>query len=557
MSFIDTNINNYTINELFSILENPSSNEEIIYTTDKYIKKYKNENNPKMVSFFKNIQNKLLSLNFFYDSQQNGIINNSIGEKENFKEKDVEDTTDQTKEWIKNIPALSQSNNIQNNKITDRIQQVGIYNDDTHYPMARNQLGINNNINIPVSQDKLNPNLENITSRLIMLDSLYRQSSTEEYDNTSTTDYVCDLSDQLRNVLSLRLYSYQIPNSWYLIDVSYGNSCFWIYNNLNYFEINITSGNYTPTTLITELITIINSAGFLTVTTTNIYYTTSTGKITFNFDGITDPSGNIINGTDYESDLLTNPRLIFFDYTQTLKSTTSKCYSSLNYTFTNTLGWIMGFRTASESILTSGNTADAIFDYYGSKYFILIIDDYNQNHINNGLVTITELSKKLDVPFYFTPDTAYTCSNFNNTTYYNNLNIPNTNDDLYIISDKVIDKTKTIVQVLPNAPRTITNSQIYTINEIIKNNSRNTKFKILPANPNDSFAIFTLDKNNLSLGNFITENGSSLQTNKRVYFGPVDIDRLRVRLIDDRGNLVNFNGLNWNIILIAEILYQY
>jgi len=556
MSNIDTNINNYTINELFSILDNPSSNEEVIYTTNKYINKYTNENNSKMVAFFQNIQNKLSSLNFFYDSDQNGITNSSIDEKGNIQEYDDEDSDNQTKEWLQNLPALSQNNNIQNNKITDRTQQVGIYDDDTHYPMARNQLGVNNNINIPISQDKLNPNLENITSRLIMLDSLYRQSSTE-YDNTSITDYVCDLSDQLRNVLSLRLYSYQIPNSWYLIDVSYGNSCFWIYNNLNYFEINIPSGNYSPTTFITELITIINSAGFLTATTTNIYYTTATGKITFDLDGITDPSGNIIYGTDYESELITDPRLIFFDYTQTLKCSTSNCSSSLNYTFTNTLGWIMGFRKASESILSSGNTADSIFDYYGSKYFILIIDDYNQNHINNGLVTITELSKKLDVPFYFTQDTAYTCSNFNDTAYYNNLNIPNTNDDLYIISDKVIDKTKTIPQVLPNAPRTITNSQIYTINEIIKNNSRNTKFKILPANPNDSFAIFTLDKNNLSLGNFITENGSSLQTNKRVYFGPVDIDRLRVRLIDDRGNLVNFNGLNWNIILIAEILYQY
>jgi hypothetical protein len=556
MNNIDTNIDNYTINELFSILNNPSSNEEMMYTTNKYINKYTNENNNQMLTFFKNIQNKLSSLSFFYDSDQNEITNNTIDEKENIQENDDEDTNNQTKEWLQNLPALSQNNNIQNNKITDRTQQVGIYDDDTHYPMGRNQLGINNNINVPISQDKLNPNLENITSRLIMLDSLFRQSSTE-HDNTSITDYVCDLSDQLRNVLSLRLYSYQIPNSWYLIDVSYGNSCFWIYNNLNYFEINITSGNYTPTTFITELITTINSAGFLTVTTTNIYYTTSTGKITFNFDGITDPSGNIIYGTDYESELITDPRLIFFDYTQTLKCSTSSCYSSLNYTFTNTLGWIMGFRKASESILNSGNTADAIFDYYGSKYFILIIDDYNQNHINNGLVTITELSKKLDVPFYFTQDTAYTCSNFNNTAYYNNLNIPNTNDDLYIISDKVIDKTKIIPQVLPNAPRTITNSQIYTINEIIKNNSRNTKFKILPANPNDSFAIFTLDKNNLSLGNFITENGSSLQTNKRVYFGPVDIDRLRVRLIDDRGNLVNFNGLNWNIVLIAEILYQY
>ena len=44
MSNIDTNIDNYTINELFSILDNPSSDEEIIYTTDKYINKYTNEN---------------------------------------------------------------------------------------------------------------------------------------------------------------------------------------------------------------------------------------------------------------------------------------------------------------------------------------------------------------------------------------------------------------------------------------------------------------------------------------------------------------------------------
>ena len=59
------------------------------------------------------------------------------------------------------------------------------------------------------------------------------------------------------------------------------------------------------------------------------------------------------------------------------------------------------------------------------------------------------------------------------------------------------------------------------------------------------------------MGHYITENSSSLQTNKRNYFGPVDIEKLRIKLLDDRGNIVNLNGLDWNIVLIAEVLYQY
>lgn len=538
MSYIDTNVNNYTDDELFTILSNPNTKQEIVNTTNSYMKKYKNENNSNMYNFFKDIQTRLLSsLSDTGEDEYDGENNN------------------QTNEWWKNNPALNQDDTTQSNKITDRTQKIDVY-DNTHLPMARQQLGVNNNFNVPVAQDKLNPNLENITSRLIVLDSLYRQASNDG-ENSSATDYVCDLSDQLRNVLSLRLYSYQIPYSWYVFDSFYGNTCFWVYNNLQYFEINIPSGNYTPSTFITQLIQVFYTAGFSGVSSTNLYYTSSTGKITINLDGITDPSGSVIYGTTFvenqDGDTITNPRLIFFDYTKTLTCTgNSSCSISNNYTFNNTLGWIMGFRTASENILIGGNTCESIFDYYGPRYFILIIDDYNQNHINNGLVTITELSTKLPIPSYFTTDTAYVCNNFDNTISSNN-----TNADLYIETEKVIDGTKTIPQIIPSAPRTITNSQIYTINQIIKNNSRNTKYKVLPANPSDSFAVIGLDKNNLSLGQFMTENGSSLQTNKRIYFGPVNIDRLRIRLLDDRGNIVNLNGMDFNIILIAELLYQY
>ena len=58
-------------------------------------------------------------------------------------------------------------------------------------------------------------------------------------------------------------------------------------------------------------------------------------------------------------------------------------------------------------------------------------------------------------------------------------------------------------------------------------------------------------------GDLYVEFGGSLQDNKRIYFGPVNIDRMRVKLYDDKGNILNMNGADWSITLIADILYQY
>ena len=58
-------------------------------------------------------------------------------------------------------------------------------------------------------------------------------------------------------------------------------------------------------------------------------------------------------------------------------------------------------------------------------------------------------------------------------------------------------------------------------------------------------------------GNLLVEVSGSIQENKRVYFGPVDIDRMAVKLLDDKGNVLNLNGNDWCVTLIAECLYQY
>ena len=58
-------------------------------------------------------------------------------------------------------------------------------------------------------------------------------------------------------------------------------------------------------------------------------------------------------------------------------------------------------------------------------------------------------------------------------------------------------------------------------------------------------------------GTLLVEFSGSLQDNIRTYFGPVNIDRMHVKLLDDKGNVLNLNGADWSITLISENLYQY
>ena len=149
----------------------------------------------------------------------------------------------------------------------------------------------------------------------------------------------------------------------------------------------------------------------------------------------------------------------------------------------------MGFRLPLQPIFSGGNTPQAVINLFGSKYFILVLDDYNQNHINNGLITITELSKTLPLPTYYNASQPYVCSpnvtslpatlnptimgNLSNVTA-NQANALGVNPDTFVnsLQDKLDFGTGNVVQVLPSAPRTLTQAQIYTINEIIKNRNK-------------------------------------------------------------------------------------
>jgi hypothetical protein len=533
----DTNVDNYTIPELLTILdlENDPTSDEVIQKTEFYIDKFTNEDNEEMVNFFTDMQNTLLQ---YVEDNNNDEIEKTPSAK-------------QTKEWYEN-EVIKQANTQQSNKNTDRKQKIDVYN-SPHLPMNREHLGINNTFQVPVAQDVLNPNLKNTTSRIIVLDSQYRQSTNPA---ETATDYTLDLSEPLLNVLSLRLYSFSIPYTWYTIDAMYGNTCFWITFvgddklPITSAKISIEPGNYSITTIVTALSASITASG-ITWPSDPTHVSVSIGpnnaKITLNLWG-GEYQGLTIDATTI---------ITFFDATADL-SCNSVCAMSM--AVNQTLGWALGFRVPVVNVIETGNVAIAIPELYGPKYFILVIDDLNQNHINSGLIGITETSKVVKLPSYYSPDLPYTCIPANpagTNVAYNSLALANDADAGTLIIDKLDATYAPTPRVLPSAPRILTQSQIYTINEILKNNGKTFNYKLKAPVVSDTFAILPIKLGNMKMGDVNTEFGGSMQDNKRIYFGPVNISRLRVKLLDDRGNIVNLNGCDWCFTLISENLYQY
>lgn len=568
---IDTNVSHYTLSELMAIIGVNDLDEDQIKTQTNLLHRKFFHKNPQLAVFFHEIQSQLIQ---YAESLDENAPDENEDEEDNTERKiHVEGYTNMSNEavypagdkqltnWYEN-QSLKQNDKNQSDKITDRKQKIDVFGNQ-HVPMNREQIATTDTYQVPVKQDSLNPNLKNTITRFVNLDSQFRQY-TNGIDSVST-DYTLDLSDTLKDTLSLRLYSYQIPYNWYVIDSAYGNTCLWIaetIDNIIYnIPISLPPGNYNQSQFVTTINTSFSDAGF-TSATPIVSYNPNNGIITISlYNAIY--TGSI--APPFTVSLET--QIIFYDFTGVLMCD-NNCRSKSNHYFNNTLGWLMGFRVPYLSILEEGNIAPAILDLNGPKYLILVIDDYNQNHVNNGIVSITQFSSTLKMPSYYSPDVPYVCvtpaqagnnltqivAEANLTAQFNG-NTQTTLNGLLIGGKYEGDYTDTQI-VQPSAPRTLTQSQIYTINEINRNGNNMTNYLAKAPTSSDIMAIIPI-KPSTTTGSLIVEFSGSLQDNIRNYFGPVNIDRMAVRLLDDKGNILNLNGTDWCVTLICECLYQY
>lgn len=61
---------------------------------------------------------------------------------------------------------------------------------------------------------------------------------------------------------------------------------------------------------------------------------------------------------------------------------------------------------------------------------------------------------------------------------------------------------------------------------------------------------------NTNFFTLINENDLKIITDERQYFGPVDIDRLRITLLDEYGNILDINNANYSFCILVKKIYD-
>jgi hypothetical protein len=224
-------------------------------------------------------------------------------------------------------------------------------------------------------------------------------------------------------------------------------------------------------------------------------------------------------------------KLVFYDPFSFVQCFTGAS-SVRNTTWDSTLGWILGFRTSTDYKLSDATviTGDNVVSVNIYNYFMIVLDDYNHNHMNDGIVTTTQQRTDLDIPSYANRST-YKCDPITGNLITSSLSL--------------------------NGPNNLTQKQTYATQEIINNKKQATASKKYSPGPftKNVFALIPLNIAQLSNNSIYVEHGVSLEIHQRSYFGPVNLQRMTVKLVNDRGETVDLNGANWSFSFICEQLY--
>jgi hypothetical protein len=252
-------------------------------------------------------------------------------------------------------------------------------------------------------------------------------------------------------------------------------------------------------------------------------------------------------------------RIVFFDSTFTLCNFGYPS-SMENVKVDTTLGWILGFRNLPEYILSIDNlsinqtstfytnfpsqsfivdtdtnivkiTGDTSINVNLYNYLLIVIDDFCQNHLNDGLITNSKTDFNIPLPSYA-----------NRTTYKCN----------------PVEGDFSIADTGPVTNNNLTSKQIYSANQILNTKQTKQELNIYSQGPfvQDIFALIPVKTSGLSPGSTFVEFGGTMQNQERNYFGPVNIQKMSVQLLNDKGEVLDLNRADWSLSFLTEQLYN-
>ena len=438
MNSFDLNISNYTINELEKMLElrNGYTKAEIITQTTIFKDKVLGENNMPISK-----KNDIVD---FLNKASNKIIKKLTLSLE----KTQDDFT----------PAFEKMTNtiIPGNGSSAVIEKPSVVA-GLNWPKFSGRL-IDNADQPP---GIINPINVRTIKRTINLDTRFRPN----YYTSSSTDFSLTLPVRIKNAVSMRIASIEIPISWYVVAKYWGNSFFkieWGDNGDGTFDndytVTIPDGNY-------ELFWQAATEATDLASTINTFMQSYTGPnsailqyIVFNVDRTSGRSGFAWKSGSPNS--TQNFKISF--------SIDENGNSDFSTILQFRLGWLLGFRVGfyeGPSIVSEG-----ICYMKGPRYAFISINDFN-NSVSNYFISA--------------------------------------------FSSSLLQK--------------------------------------------DIIARINLTYIQQQQGVYQTgqDDGLSTQINRqRSYFGPVDIERLEIKLLDEFGRIIDLNNMDWSMALTMECLYD-
>ena len=315
--------------------------------------------------------------------------------------------------------------------------------------------------------NKINPLPKNTTSTLLNINTKFRKNFYE----TSATDFVLDLPEEFKNVVSITVVSVQVPNSNYTFCSSYGTNEF----TVELFDLsgNLATTDWDNTVRETKVIKI--KEGIYTgpilqdYLNTNVFSIGELKRIGCKYDGISRKFRFFRDFRAEEKGGMEDTGQVKRCFNIDFRLNEDK-----NRPIQMNMGWILGYRqqyynweedyvdaSGVNFKLDQGYNPEAVYDNLGSRYFILCIDDFNKNYSNT-----------LSSPF--------TESVFNN---------------------------ETAIAKVPNNPNSVNFDDIF-------------------------------------------------YQSRRNYFGPVNIKKIKIQLLDELGRVVDLNNNDFSFSIQIEQLYD-
>jgi hypothetical protein len=282
----------------------------------------------------------------------------------------------------------------------------------------------------------INPLKKKTIKKNLNIDTRFR----ENYYSTSSTNFIVNLPTNFDNVVQMQLNAIELPSSYYAVSKQYGNNFFTITvednNGSNTSVIKIQNGNYSQN----DIMTYINNQ------LTNLGAPFSYVSFQVNLLDPQSGSGQTMIGP---IDQTINPVLSIELNFQEDSSGIPDFGTPLPLKF----GWLLGFRNG----IYKGNlnyVSEGIVDLYGSRYFYLVVDDYNNNVNNNFYSAFNSslLNKNILARISLMPSQSLAYNSLN-ILEQNNLNLISTPREyfgpvnLQILNIQLIDEYGRIVNL--------------------------------------------------------------------------------------------------------------